>query len=564
MKHLYLLTFLVCVTQGLFAQNNSNPNARVTGNLQSNGNFFISDPRVGASNTPQYDYQKFGAETWMNLNYSNWGFDFGLRFDMFNNSNLLNPTGSYSDEGIGRWYVHKNINKFEFTGGYIYDQIGSGIIFRAYEERALMIDQALKGIKVGYNFNDNWRLKAFTGRMKRQFDEYTTVVRGGALDGFFKLDSASSVTFAPGIGVVARTYSEATVNQIANTIATYPPQDSIGVQFNTYAASLYNTMTAGNFTWYAEGAVKSDDVMYNPFEPTATGGTGKLINEPGYTVYSSLTYAQEGLGITLEGKRTDNFAFRNSPDQIAIQGTINFLPPMARQNTYRLTTRFAPATQELGEQALQLDAKYAINKRMSVGFNFSDIYLLDGTEIYREIAPEFTYKKDRKWQVLAGVQLLKYNIFVYQAKRDEADDPDILGFLASGDADYVEALTPYTEFLYKLSAKQSIRVEAQYLRTDDEFGSWLNGLVEFGWAPHWLIYVSDMYKLKHDESKEYSSDKTKFDGIHFPSMGVVYTYRANRFSFAYVKQVEGINCAGGICRYEPAFNGFRLNVNSSF
>lgn len=564
MKHLYLLTFLVCVTQGLVAQNNSNPNARVTGNLQSNGNFFISDPRVGATGTPQYDYLKFGAETWMNLNYSNWGFDFGLRFDMFNNSNLLNPTQAYTDQGIGRWYVHKNIYKFEFTGGYIYDQIGSGIIFRAYEERALMIDNALYGIKAGYNFNENWRIKAFTGRMKKQFDEYGTIVRGGALDGFFKTDSSGSVTFAPGAGVVARTYDDATANQIANTIATYPPQDSIGLQFNTYAFTLYNTMTAGDFTWFIEGALKSDDVMYNPFETTATGGKGKLINAQGSTIYSTLAYARDGLGITLEGKRTENFAFRNTPFEFGVQGAINFLPPMARQNTYRLTTRFAPATQEFGEQAFQLDGKYAINKKWSVGLNVSDIRLLDGHEIYREIAPEFLFKKAREWQIGGGIQLLKYDIFVYQGKEDKADEDDILGFLASGDANYVEALTPYMEFLYKFTPKKSVRVEAQYLRTDDEFGSWVNGLVEFGWAPHWLMYVSDMYKLKHPEDKEFSEDKTKFDGIHFPSVGLVYTYRANRFSFAYVKQVEGINCAGGICRYEPAFNGVRLNINSSF
>jgi len=44
----------------------------------------------------------------------------------------------------------------------------------------------------------------------------------------------------------------------------------------------------------------------------------------------------------------------------------------------------------------------------------------------------------------------------------------------------------------------------------------------------------------------------------------VYTYRANRFSLAYVKQVEGINCAGGICRYEPTFHGVRLQLSSSF
>ncbi|MBK8192310.1 MAG: hypothetical protein IPK76_03645 [Lewinellaceae bacterium] len=545
MKHLlYTIALSACASVALHAQNN---NARITGNLQSNGNFFITDEKIGASGTPQYDNQKFGAESWLALNYSNWGFDMGLRFDLFNNSNLLNPTGSFTDEGIGRWYVHKEIYNFDLSGGYLYDQIGSGIIFRAYEERALMIDNALKGVKVGYKFNDNWKIKAFTGRQKRQFGTYGSVVRGGALDGFIRPDSTKSFSLAPGAGVVARTYDDETVNRIVNEIATYTPQDSTGAQYNSYAMTLYNTLIAGNFSWYIEGAYKTKDVLFNEFEEKATGGRGKLINTDGYTGYTSLTYAGAGLGITLEGKYTKDFRFRTDPFQIGVQGQLNFLPPMARQNTFRLPARFSPNTQELGEKGIQLDARYAINKKLSVGINVSDIYQLNNLSLYREIAPEVTFKYKRKWQLLAGLQILKYNIEVYQGKEG-----------------YVDAITPYAEWLYKFSPRKSLRVEAQYLDTDEEFGSWAFMLAEFGWAPHWLIYVSDMYKMKHDNKAQYSEEKTKFDGLHYPTFGIVYTQRANRFSLAYVKQVEGINCAGGICRYEPTFHGVRLQLSASF
>ncbi len=543
MRHFTFLILFAFLASGLSAQNT----ARITGNLQSNGNFFIADSAIGATGTPQYDYQKFGAESWLNLNYSNWGFDIGVRFDVFNNSNLLNPNASYTDEGIGRWYVHKKIDKFDLSGGYIYDQIGSGIIFRAYEERTLMIDNALKGIKIGYDINENWKIKAFTGRHKRQFDTYGTTIRGGAVEGFIKPDSTKSFTMAPGAGIVTRTYDAGTIDNIVQTIATYTPQDSTGVQYNTYAATLYNTMTMSSFSWYVEGAVKSNDVVNDPLARTATGGLGKLSNRKGYTVYTSFSYAKSGLGITLEGKRTKDFSFRDNPSAIGVQGAINFLPPMAKQNTYRLTARFAPATQELGEQAVQLDVKYAFTKRLSGGINFSDIRDLKGTELYREITPEFTYKYKRKWQLIGGLQVLRYNIQVYQNKDS-----------------YVNAVTPYAELLYKLTSRKSVRIEAQYLSTEEEFGSWTNILAEFGWAPHWLIYVADMYKIPHKNKSEFPADKTKFDGLHYPSVGIVYTRKANRFSLAYVKQVEGINCAGGICRYEPTFHGVRLQVSSSF
>lgn len=551
MKRLTLALSLSAICFTGYAQNNSH----ITGSLQANGNFFFApDSALGTAGIPQYDYQKFGAETWLNLNYSHNGLDMGIRFDMFNNSNLLNPNESYSDLGIGRWYIHKQIDKFDISGGYLYDQIGAGIIYRAYEERALMIDNALLGAQVGYKINENWKVKAFTGRQKQQFDRYGTVLRGGVIEGFIKPDSSKNFSLAPGAGIVGRTYTRETVNEIANTLGGYLPVDSTGAQYNTYAATIFNTLNLGNFTWYVEAAGKTNDVINDPLALRtiiADGQldtiNGKLVNRKGYTLYTSFSYSSGGFGVTLEGKRTKDFAFRQNPYALGIQGPINFLPPMAKQNTYRLTARFAPATQELGEQALQLDLRYKFNKKLSASLNISDIQFLDGTELYREITPEITWKQKRKWQFIGGLQVLKYNIFVYQGKDS-----------------YVNALTPYAEFLYKFSPRRSIRVEAQYLHTEEEFGSWVNGLVEVGLAPHWIFYASDMYKLKHDNPESYPSNKIKYDGTHFPSLGVVYSRKSNRVSLAYVKQVEGINCAGGICRLEPAFNGIKLTLNSTF
>lgn len=556
MKQLTFTLSLLTFVFSAMAQNNSH----ITGSLQANGNFFFAaDSVLGTAGIPQYDHQKFGAETWLSLNYSHNGLDAGVRFDMFNNSNLLNPNASYSDVGLGRWFIRKQIDKFDIAGGYLYDQIGSGIIYRSYEERTLMIDNALLGAQVGYRINDNWKIRAFSGRQKQQFSRYGTILRGGAIEGFIKPDSTKNFTLAPGAGIVGRTYTDETIDDAKFEVAGYFRDEQIELQYNTYAATIFNTLTAGDFTWYVEAAGKTKDVIYDPNAPRSILiGTeidtvaGKLVNREGYTVYTSLSYSKKGLGITLEAKRTKDFSFRQNPNALGIQGPINFLPPMAKQNTYRLTARFAPATQELGEQALQLDVRYKLNKKLSVGVNFSDIQFLDGTELYREITPEFTYKQKRKWQLIGGLQILKYNIFVYQGKDK-----------------YVDALTPYGEFLYKFSPRRSIRIEAQYLHTEDEFGSWVNGLVEVGLAPHWIFYASDMYKLKHGSldpslSPEKAKDKVKYDGTHFPSLGVVYSRKSNRVSLAYVKQVEGINCAGGICRLEPAFHGVRLTLNSSF
>ena len=52
--------------------------------------------------------------------------------------------------------------------------------------------------------------------------------------------------------------------------------------------------------------------------------------------------------------------------------------------------------------------------------------------------------------------------------------------------------------------------------------------------------------------------------LHYQTAGVVYSTGPTRYAIRYVKQVEGIVCSGGICRLEPAFSGFKLNISSNF
>ena len=172
----------ICLFTPVFSQDSNT--GRFSGSLQANGNFFIKDSAIGAANTPQYENKKFGAEAWLNLNYNTKDFDAGIRFDMFNNSNIVNPNGSYTDQGIAAWWAHKKINAFDFRVGYIYDQIGSGIIYRAYEDRPLAIDNALYGIQMSYNIDPDWKIKIFGGKVKTFFTSSGPLIKGGSITGF--------------------------------------------------------------------------------------------------------------------------------------------------------------------------------------------------------------------------------------------------------------------------------------------------------------------------------------------------------------------------------------------
>jgi len=556
----YTLVCAFCTLGSLSAQDN-NSGGKISGSLQLNANFFMRDSLIGAANTPQYDRQLYGGESWLNLAYSNWGFDVGLRFDLFNNSNLLNPTGSYSGEGIGRWFIHKKIDKLGISGGYLYDQIGSGIIFRAFEERPLLIDNALYGLRLSYDLHPDWKIKAFTGRQKQQFSTYNATIRGLSLDGFIaSKDSTSSFSLAPGIGAVGRTLDDESMNSLVAILNTYPQDDAFTPKYNAFAFSAFNTLTAGPFTWYVEGAYKTPDNMNDPFGVIIRDGepvTGdKFIFKKGTVLYSSFSYADKGWGVSLEGKRTENFSFRTRPQEQLNRGLVNFLPPMARVNTYRLNARYNAATQELGELAVQADIRYAPNRKLAFNFNTSNITDLNDVLLYREFYFDVTFKKDRVWTLTTGVQHQNYNQERFEFK------PGVPN---------VQTITPFADFLYKFDRKTSIRVETQYMHTGmdeaagykQDYGDWLFGLVELNMAPRWSLVVSDMYNAGPGKNSPTDENGKKLK-LHYPRFDVFYNMKSNRLSLSYVKQVEGVVCTGGICRLEPAFSGVRFSVSSTF
>jgi len=526
----------------------------ISGNFESNFNVFLRDSLINANNTPGYDRELTGGEAWLNLNYSVNGFNMGVRFDMFNNSNLLNPTGSYTDQGIGRWFINKQINKLNVEVGYIYDQIGSGIIYRAWESRPLLIDNALLGGKITYDINENWQVKAFSGRQKFLFDENDGVIKGGSVEGFLRVGSEDSpISLSPGVGFVNRTLSDASMNLVIDNVKTYLPQEQILPVYNVYLASFYNTLSYKTFTWYLEAAYKTPEAFFDAMEPrTEPSGVvtfGKFRKEAGSTLYSSLSFVAGKLGITVEGKRTENFNFRSDPNLSLARGLVNYIPPMNRFNTYRLTARYAPATQDLSEQAFQADVRYKFSRKVSALANFSNITTLDGDLLYREAYGELTYKPKRSLQISGGLQTQMYNQEIYEVK------PEV---------PLVSTVTPFLDILYKFSRKKSLRFETQYMATDEDFGSWFFALAEYGLAPHWIFEASVMYNIEPSKNSPKDPETGESLNILYPTLGVVYVNKSNRFQLRYVKQVEGIVCSGGICRLEPAFSGVKFQVASNF
>ncbi len=522
-----------------FSKANAQGAGTFSGDLMMNGNFFQRDSAIGAANNDLYDKYLSGGEGWLSLRYSNYGFTGYLRLDVFNNSNLKDPLKAMSGFGIGAWSISKEVKGLTITGGYIYDQIGSGILFRSYEDRGLLIDNALEGLHLKYKLTDQVTFKAFTGQQKNIFDRYQPIIKGFSADGNFNLGKGVSIT--PGIGMVNRTLDQASYSTIFTTVQSYPVEDRFTPKYNTYAFTAYNTLSAGDFTWYVEGAYKTHETISYP-TLTPSSILFDYRDKSGNIIFSTLGYARKGLAINVTAKRTENFVMRIAPNENSPNnGMVNWQPIVAQIRPQRLMARYTPASQDISEKALNGNVLISPNDDYDFNLSYTHIDRLDGLKLYREGYFEANIRSVKDFLIDVGVQYMQYNLF-YQGK---IGDP------------IVNAFTPFTEITYLINSKNSLKLQAQYMNTKEDDGSWAFVGLEYAIAPKWSFALSDMYNVSPSET-------SKFKDQHFYNVFIARTQGAHRISLAYVKQVAGINCSGGVCRYEPAFSGVKLSITSSF
>ncbi len=534
MKNKYLLPI---VTPLLFLlnfsiQSKAQDGGHLSGDIMLNTNFFERDTAIGAGNNELYDNFLSGGESWMSLRYSNYGFTGFMRIDAFANSNLKNPLAGMSGFGIGAWNVNKEINNLNMTAGYIYDQIGSGILFRTYEDRGLLIDNALVGVQLKYKLKDNIEIKGATGQQKNVFERFQPIIKALSIETSNNIKDKIFLT--TGVGALNRTLDKQSMDNIINTINNKPIEQRFIPKYNTYAFTLYNTLSVGNLSWYAEGAYKTSEAI--------SDYDANLINKNGTVLFSTLSYAQKGFAVNIMGKRTENFLLRTSPEETQPNGgMLNWQPIIAQIRTQRVISRYMPQSQDLSEMSFNGNVLVSPNDDYDISLSYTHINTLEDVKLYREIYFETNIRSIKNTLLDVGVHYMQYNQDFYQFK------PGV---------PIVEAITPFAELTYMLTETNSAKFQVQYMHTKQDFGSWLFAGIEYALSSRFSVAISDMYNIKPAKA----TDKDR----HYYNFFVSYNTGPHRVSIAYAKQVEGINCTGGVCRYEPAFSGVRMMITSSF
>jgi len=565
MRKIILLSLLSYSTT-VFGQID-NDKGQFSGNFQTNTQFYLNDDKIN-TNTTQYQKELSSTDAWLFLNYQVKGFKFSARYDVFNNSPLLNPSGeAFTDHGIGFWQIRKEIDELDITIGSFYDQFGSGAAFRAFEERLLGLDYAIEGIRLIYRPTENMQLKGFTGRQKGdlgskdRFETSPEVVKGFNVENRFKLGENSPLDL--GASWVNRTLTqEHSMADIVSNINGYDLQDRFIPKYNTYVYNGYATLGLGNFALKGEYNYKTAEA--NRIQDDSNNIN--LRNVDGQLYSAGLSYSKRkigkkkkaSIGINAQYRYMKNFIFRTSPLDNFQNGLLSYTPSLTRENSYTLLARYNGNAQTQGEQGYQADVTFTPRKGTTITANYSSIRSLDANgkggkpvDLFREMYLDVSRKMSKKLKLKLGLQSVLYNQDIYEQK---------------GGVDNVETFTPFGEINYLLNKKKkkSLRFEFQYLNTKQDLGTFLNTVLEYTVAPKWSFALGDMINLDPQGRKDGVKSTLADQVLHFPTVFVGYTKHTTSFSLAYKKQVEGINCTGGVCRQEPAFSGVRFSLSTSF
>lgn len=598
MRHqILLLLGAAAVTSGM-AQVKEKTVFKLTGSVQTDWILPENDDAIGA-NKDDYRGDLLG-NTYINLNLDSKYLNAGLRFETMENPlpgyENVEDTKPFHGTSLPYFQITASNKKWiEGTVGTFYEQFGAGFIFRAYEERSLGIDNSLLGARLVLTPYKGIRLKMLGG-VQRYHHSWNTdnPVYGADLELNFDQwsqkmqDAGHYLTF--GVSGVMR--------QDKDNMRNYPPvttMDSIYndygqlVQVDSHAQSYLLKMPKtvgaidmrlqwqhGGYSLLAEYAMKSQDPSFNASR-FADGTKANYIFRHGNALMLSASYSQSGFSAQVMAKRSEDMGFRSDRDASPVVSSlyINHQPAFAYQHTYSLATLYPYGTQMDGEWAFQGDVSYRFKRGTALGgkygtllrFNMSHIRGLEKEKVakvnssleyagtkgydasfwgmtddlyYQDINLTMEKKLNKKWKLTTMYMYQMYNQEIIEGHA--VNGKIVKSHILVGDASW------------SATKNFALRMEGQYLTTQQDMGDWAYASVEMSLYKDWMISLADQYNTGLNGGTD----------THYFTGAVVWTKGSSRLQLGYGRTREGLNCTGGVCRKVPAQRGLTLSWNYIF
>ncbi|WP_426431325.1 DUF6029 family protein [Winogradskyella sp. HB-48] len=560
MKKLLLLSMLCFTVNQLSAQLLDDLRA----GLESNMAWYNDDKKTGPFfddvNNDGDKHLRFNSYLKLDYNFLE-NFTATVQIESYEPYALLNYSPNFEGTNLGIYSLNYASEKLEANAGHYYEQFGSGLILRNWEDRQLGLNNALLGGRIKYKPTDFLSVTGLYGKQRVGFETADSDIFGFNteidISNIFKFENSSLNLGFSYVGRQEKTDIED------------PNFDEL-----TNAFSGRIDFSKGSFYANAEYVAKSDDVyVFN----------GQIINNfvnPGNALLVNTGFSKKGFGLDATFRRLENMGFfseREKTGNVFLENNINFTPALTKQHDYLLTNIFVyqaqsqvvfadPQLMEAGEIGGQLDVFYNIEKGTALGgeygtkiafnasywaglkgdYDFDNLsydvdFLGFGDKYFSDVSLEIRKKWNKK------VNSIFYYVNQYYNQRTIEDN-------FSGEQ--IKTNIVVGETIYKFGRiGQSVRLELQKLWSNSENHDWVGGTLEYNASPRLSFYVNDIYNSGTDSSTSEN---------HYYNFGGSYNKGTTRFSLNYGRQRAGLVCVGGVCRFVPEATGLSASLLMSF
>lgn len=524
--------------------------------LESNNILYVNDAKLGTTYP-----SKFGSNDYLKLDYVNGRFSVGVQGEAYlpalqGYNDLRNNGFDKPKVMLASKYIQWQDVNYSVMVGDVYDQFGNGLIFRSFEDRQLGINNSIEGGRVTASFGNYVSVKALFGRPRLYSSangysagwigsQYARSTVGGADLSVSLSDIIGSeelMMSIEGSYVNRRERLDRELNGMNYGTDYFPYFELTSPDLNMYSARL--NLDYKGFTLRGEYAGKGKDISSGAVLGKAAKGSAVLA-ELGYNV--------GGLSVSAQVRRLEMMGTPLSLyGNLGVMGnTLNYLPALTRQHTYMLAALNPCQMNAEGELAVQADVYYTLRSKQSrqrywnFHANYSTAYTLKAYQtasgkrelLWSDVNVDVERQWNKQWKTTVMFSRQEWNTSHGQGP-------------ALPSTTYVSNIF-VGDVMYKINKKFSLRMEAQYLLSNDYEGDWVAGLVEFNVAPHWSVFFSDMYNLGTTKTNYYNG-------------GLSFTHNRTRVQVSYGRNRAGYVCSGGVCRYQPAYTGVNLMLTTSF
>ena len=519
------------------------------------GSFFSNGVYYSENESKDFE-KKFKSNNYFNLNYligNKWRFD--LQLESYLPGRLQNFSEMMEGNYLSTLSINYKTKKFDFSVGSIYEQFGSGLILRTWEDRQLGINNSIWGVRTRYE-SEKIDVKLLVGYQKKGREISTGKILG--------LDAEISLLedFQFGISYVGRLDN-------LDIPAIFPAVD---YDFNELT-NLFSTRLdyfSDSFYMNYEYIGKSKDGIVQ------FGKISEDFVKPGSAHSLNFGVFKSGFGFDMTFRRLENMGYFSDRFEASgdyLETSINYLPALTKQHDYLLSNINVyesqpyvsfqdPELMKSGEIGYQLDLFYNFKKDSPLGGkygtklsfnsalwynlggdydynnqNYNTSFLNFGEKYFSEQSLEISKKVSKDYNYILLFINRYYNKRLVEERSGEVNSKVLV-----------------IDNTLKLNNKRSIKFDVQHLFNSDDDKNWFGYGVEYNFNYNFSLYYSNIKNYQNIEKGKPS----------YYSTGVSYSKNTTKIIASYGKQRGGLICYGGVCRYVPEFKGISISLNTTF